>query len=200
VTQLKEFEGKKLVCVSKEGLELEESDDEKKQREEDTKNCEDLCKTVKEILGDKVEKVVVSNRIVGSPCVLVTNTFGWSANMERIMKAQARRDSSMSQYMAAKKTLELNPSNPIVKELAAKSSQDKNDTTVRDLTVLLYETALLTSGFTLEQPHDFANRLYKLISLGLSIDDAGLEADAADDKVEAATEEVAGESAMESID
>ena len=102
--------------------------------------------------------------------------------------------------MAAKKTLELNPSNPIVKELAAKSSQDKNDTTVRDLTVLLYETALLTSGFTLEQPHDFANRLYKLISLGLSIDDAGLEADAADDKVEAATEEVAGESAMESID
>ncbi len=116
------------------------------------------------------------------------------------MKAQALRDSSMSQYMAAKKTLELNPSNPIVKELAAKSSQDKNDTTVRDLTVLLYETALLTSGFTLEQPHDFANRLYKLISLGLSIDDAGLEADAADDKVEAATEEVAGESAMESID
>ncbi|SPO26604.1 probable heat shock protein 80 [Ustilago trichophora] len=200
VTQLKEFEGKKLVCVSKEGLELEESDDEKKQREEDTKNCEDLCKTVKEILGDKVEKVVVSNRIVGSPCVLVTNTFGWSANMERIMKAQALRDSSMSQYMAAKKTLELNPSNPIVKELAAKSSQDKNDTTVRDLTVLLYETALLTSGFTLEQPHDFANRLYKLISLGLSIDDTGIDADATDDKADVATEEVAGESAMESID
>ncbi|KAN0065141.1 Hsp90 chaperone hsp82 [Thecaphora frezii] len=199
VTQLKEFEGKKLVCVSKEGLELEETEEEKKQREEDAKTCEELCKTVKEILGDKVEKVVVSNRIVGSPCVLVTNTFGWSANMERIMKAQALRDSSMSQYMAAKKTLELNPSNPIVKELASKSSQDKNDTTVRDLTVLLYETALLTSGFTLEQPHDFANRLYKLISLGLSIDDAGLESTEEADK-EAATEEVAGESAMESID
>ncbi|EPQ25898.1 uncharacterized protein PFL1_06571 [Pseudozyma flocculosa PF-1] len=199
VTQLKEFDGKKLVCVSKEGLELEDTEEEKKKQEEDAKSCEDLCKTVKEILGDKVEKVVVSNRIVGSPCVLVTNTFGWSANMERIMKAQALRDSSMSQYMAAKKTLELNPSNPIVKELAAKSAQDKNDTTVRDLTVLLYETALLTSGFTLEQPHDFANRLYKLISLGLSIDDAGLEGADEGDK-EAATEEVAGESAMESID
>ncbi|CCU97592.1 unnamed protein product [Malassezia sympodialis ATCC 42132] len=198
VTQLKEFEGKKLVSVSKEGLELEETDEEKKEREEEAKKFEDLTKSIKDILGDKVEKVTVSNRIVGSPCVLVTGQFGWSANMERIMKAQALRDTSMSQYMASKKTMEINPRNAIIKELAAKVANDKNDPTVRDLTMLLYESSLLTSGFSLEQPQDFANRLFKLISLGLSIDDVDMdEAQPAED---AKAEEPAAESAMESID
>ncbi|WFD18848.1 Hsp90 chaperone hsp82 [Malassezia caprae] len=198
VTQLKEFEGKKLVSVSKEGLELEETDEEKKEREEEGKKFEDLTKSIKDILGDKVEKVTVSNRIVGSPCVLVTGQFGWSANMERIMKAQALRDTSMSQYMASKKTMEINPRNAIIKELAAKVANDKNDPTVRDLTMLLYESSLLTSGFTLEQPQDFANRLFKLISLGLSIDDVDMnDAQPAED---AKAEEPAAESAMESID
>ncbi|KAE8223881.1 hypothetical protein CF319_g3153 [Tilletia indica] len=195
VTQLKEFEGQKLICVSKEGLELDDdlSEDEKK-------SFEELTKTVKDILGDKVEKVILSNRIVDSPCVLVTGQFGWSANMERIMKAQALRDSNMSQYMASKKTLELNPSNAIVKELASKVAQDKNDPTVRDLVHLLFEASLLTSGFTLDKPSDFAGRLYKLISLGLSIDDAGVEEDAEGSKEDGAAAEGAGESAMESID
>merc|ERR1712226_475302 len=197
VTQLKEFEGKKLVSVSKEGLELEESDEEKKAREEEAKKFEELTKSIKDILGEKVEKVTVSNRIVGSPCVLVTGQFGWSANMERIMKAQALRDTSMSQYMASKKTMEINPQNAIIKELAAKVANDKNDPTVRDLTMLLYESALLTSGFTLEQPQDFANRLFKLISLGLSIDDVDAPAEASE---ETKADEPAGESAMESID
>ena len=141
--------------------------------------------------------MTVSNRIVGSPCVLVTGQFGWSANMERIMKAQALRDTSMSQYMASKKTMEINPQNAIIKELAAKVANDKNDPTVRDLTMLLYESALLTSGFTLEQPQDFANRLFKLISLGLSIDDVDAPAEASE---ETKADEPAGESAMESID
>ena len=197
VTQLKEFEGKKLVSVSKEGLELEESDEEKKQREEEAKKFEELTKSIKDILGEKVEKVTVSNRIVGSPCVLVTGQFGWSANMERIMKAQALRDTSMSQYMASKKTMEINPHNAIIKELAAKVANDKNDPTVRDLTMLLYESSLLTSGFSLEQPQDFANRLFKLISLGLSIDDTDTQPEAVE---ESKGEEPAGESAMESID
>lgn len=83
ITQLKEFDGKKLVCVSKEGLELEETEEEKKTRESEATEFGELCTVVKDALGDKVEKVVVSNRITDSPCVLVTGQFGWSSNMVR---------------------------------------------------------------------------------------------------------------------
>merc|ERR1712063_189612 len=117
VQQLKEFEGKNLVCVTKEGLELPEDEEEKKRREEQTAQFEGLCKVMKEILDKKVEKVNVSNRLVSSPCCIVTSQYGWSANMERIMKAQALRDSSTMGYMAAKKTLEVNPDHSIIKAL-----------------------------------------------------------------------------------
>jgi len=94
--QLKEYDGKKLKCCTKEGLDLDETEEEKKQKEEEKSAFEGLCKLIKDVLGEKVEKVIVSNRITDSPCVLVTGEYGWSANMERIMKAQALRDSSMT--------------------------------------------------------------------------------------------------------
>merc|ERR1712167_290771 len=96
VQQLKEYDGKKLVAVTKEGLNLEKTEDEKKEFEEKKAACETLCKLMKEVLGDKTEKVVVTDRLTSSPCCLVTGEYGWSANMERIMKAQALKDSSMS--------------------------------------------------------------------------------------------------------
>merc|ERR1711865_676657 len=171
VQQLKEYDGKKLLCATKEGLKFGETDDEKKAFEEAKAATEGLCKLMKEVLDDKVDKVVVSNRVVDSPCVLVTGEYGWSANMKRIMKAQALRDSSMSGYMASKKTMELNPSHAIIEALRARADEDKNDKTVKDLVWLLYDTSLLTSGFSLDEPVTFANRIHRLIKLGLSIDD-----------------------------
>jgi len=180
VQQLKEYDGKTLVSVTKEGLELPEDEEEKKRHEENKAQFEGLCKVMKEILDKKVEKVTVSNRLVASPCCIVTSQYGWSANMERIMKAQALRDSSTMGYMAAKKHLEINPDHPILKSLKDKADADKNDKSVKDLVCLLYETSLLASGFSLEDPQVHAARIHRMIKLGLGIDedDSSVPADA----------------------
>jgi molecular chaperone HtpG len=199
VQQLKDYDGKKLKSCSKEGLDLEETEEEKKQKEEEKARFEPLCKLMKDVLGDKVEKVVVSNRIDESPCVLVTGEYGWTANMERIMKAQALRDSSMTSYMISKKTMEINPNNPIVQELRNKAEVDQSDKTVKDLIWLLFETSLLTSGFSLDEANTFANRIHRMIKLGLSIfEDDNKEDDDLPPLQESA--EASGDNKMEEVD
>jgi len=199
VQQLKEFEGKKLVCATKEGLNISETEEEKKTFEELKAQTEGLCKLIKEVLDDKVEKVVVSNRLEHAPCCLVTGEYGWSANMERIMKAQALRDSSTSSYMMSKKTMEVNPSNPIIVSLREKISADQSDKTVKDVIWMLYDTSLLTSGFSLDEPTTFANRIHRLIKLGLSIDED--EGEGADEDMPALEHtDDAPDSTMEEVD
>merc|ERR1712145_35291 len=179
VQQLKEFDGKNLVSVTKEGLELPEDEEEKAKTEANKVKYEGLCKVMKDILDKKVEKVVVSSRLVSSPCCIVTSQYGWTANMERIMKAQALRDTSTMGYMAAKKHMEINPDHSIVENLRTRAEADKNDKSVKDLVMLLFETSLLSSGFSLEDPAVHARRIHRMIKLGLGIDED--EAEIVDD-------------------
>merc|ERR1712072_966714 len=199
--QLKEYDGKKLKSTTKEGLDIED-EDEKKKLGELKAELEPLTKLMKEVLGDKVEKVLISSRMADSPCVLTTSEYGWSANMERIIKAQALRDNSMTSYMVSKKTMEVNPKHSIMTELKKKAAADKSDKTVKDLIWLLFDTSLLTPGFNLDEPTQFAGRIHRMIKLGLSIDDDDVGLGDDDDlppleEVEGAAEEA---SKMEEVD
>ena len=173
---IKEYESKKLVCITKENLELDSN--------VDIKEYEKLCSKIKEILSDKVENVKISNRIVDSPSCLVTSDTGWSANMERIMNAQALGNNDMHGYMKSKKIMELNADHKIIKELNKRVNIDDNDKVIRQLSELLYDLSLIRSGFTVENSKLFASRLTRMIELGLCLDDEEEEAKQEENKEE----------------
>ena len=148
-------------------------------------------------MGPKIEKVVLSARITESPCVLLTGEVGWSANMERIMKAQALRDNQMPSYMMSKKTMEINPKHCIIKEMNNRYKKDKNDKTIKDLINLMYESTLINSGFSLDEPSVFVNRINNMIKLGLNLED---EEENNEDNLENLEESEIEESKMEEVD
>ena len=195
--QLKEYDGKKLINLSKESVNFddEEEDEQKKKIE---KSFEKFTKVLQEILVNKVEKVIVSHRLVDTPCMLVTSEHGYSANMERIMKAQALGGDMM--FMTSKKIMEINHSHPIIQELKTKSELNESDSSLKDLSHLLFDTALLSSGFTLDDPNLFAQRIHRMVKLGLSIDsDSDADTEDLEDLPPLEDDENVGEN-MESVD
>ena len=199
VQQLKDYKEKTLVSITKEGLEIEQTEEEKKEFEELTKDFEEVCSTIKTILGEGVSKVVVSDRMSDSPCCLVTGEFGWTANMERIVKAQALKDMSMTAHMKSPKIMEINPRHNVMKGLKRVFGNDKNDKMGKDLVYLLYDTSLIVSGFSLENPVNFSKLIHRMIVVGLGEDEDE------DDKEEEALPEIVeddveSESKMEEVD
>jgi molecular chaperone HtpG len=176
--QLREYNGKNLINITKENLNLEDDSLETLKTE-----YENVCSYMKTILSEDVEKVVVSTRLDTSPCVLVTSEYGWTANMQRIMKAQALGSNTQMGYMMGKKTLEINPSNPIIMMLKKKLDSGIESKTLKDLVHLLYDVTLQSSGFTLEDPSMFSNRILKLIQLGMGVEEEE-EEEPMKDKVE----------------
>jgi len=168
VQHVTEYEGNQLQAAHKADLALD--DNEKEQVEKLTEEYKDLTTWLSKIYGKKVEKVVVGLRTTDSPAVLVTGTYGWSANMERIMKAQTFSDQQKYSYMQGRKTLEINPHHPIIKELKTKSEATPDDKGLEDLAHIIYDAATVSSGFTVADTKEFAHRLHKVVSLALGVD------------------------------
>ena len=171
VQQLKEYEGKQLVDVSKEDLDLGQTEEEKEEIKTKEKDFESFTKYVKKILGDEVSKVVLTTRTVDTPCILSSSKGTWNANMQRIMKSQPLGNNMMHQFMMGQKILEINPNNKTIMALRSKYTQEPSDTTVKDLVWLLYETAMINSGFQLKNTSSHAKRINRLISFGLDVED-----------------------------
>jgi len=187
---LPEFDGKKFQNVAKEGLKIDESEKGKERKEALIKEFEPLTTWLKETaLKDKIEKAVVSERLATSPCALIASTYGWSGNMQRLMKAQTHtkaNDPNSAHYGDAKRTLEINPGHPLIKEMKRRSEADAADPTAKDLAALLWETATLRSGYELDDMKGFGDRIERMMKLSMNID-----ADAKVDEFDLPEEETA---------
>lgn len=174
IQNLPEFDGKKFQNVAKEGLKIDDSEKAKERKEALTKDFEPLTNWLKEnALKDKIEKAVVSERLHSSPCALIASTYGWSGNMQRLMKAQTHtksQDPNQAHYGGAKRTFEINPGHPLIKELKRRSEADAEDKTAKDLAVLLWETATLRSGYELDDTAGFGSRVERMLRLSMNVD------------------------------
>jgi heat shock protein beta len=180
VQNLTEFDGKKLQSVTKEGLKFgdEDADTVAKRDKIYKEQMKPLTEALAPMFKEQIEKIVISDRVVNSPAVLVTSRYGYSANMERIMKAQAFADNKQAQYMVSKKTMEINPRHPIILKLAAMATADKEDKKFEELAWLVHDTALINSGFTMEKTGDFATRMYSVMQSAMSLDSLELAPEA----------------------
>ena len=197
VQQLRDFEDKKLICITKGDIIFDEDEEQIKKTKEE---FERLCDLIKLHLGDKVERVVVSNRLVDTPCVLSTSEHGWSSHMEKIMKLQALRDNNMNQYMMAKKTFEINPDHKIIKNLKQKIDKENDDRVIKDLIDLLYQTSLISSGFDIENPVVFVKRIHSIVECGLNLEDEGEKPEEQEEQEEQEKPEEQDDSKMEEVD
>lgn len=174
IQALPEFDGKRFQNVAKEGVKFEESDKAKEKREALEKEFEPLTTWMKEnALKDQIEKAVLSQRLTNSPCALVASQYGWSGNMERIMKAQAYqtgKDISTNYYASQKKTLEINPKHPLIKEMLKRVQDNAEDQTASDLAVVLFETATLRSGYQLVDTKAYGDRIERMLRLSMNVD------------------------------
>ncbi|KAG8366500.1 hypothetical protein BUALT_Bualt17G0086500 [Buddleja alternifolia] len=165
IQNLQTYKEKKFVDISKEDLELGDEDEVKEREDKQEYNL--LCDWIKQQLGDQVAKVQVSKRLSSSPCVLVSGKFGWSANMERLMRAQTLGDTSSLEFMRGRRILEINPDHPIVKDLNAACKNAPDSTDAKRAVELLYDTALISSGFTPDSPAELGNKIYEMMAMAL---------------------------------
>ncbi|XP_009791520.1 endoplasmin homolog [Nicotiana tabacum] len=184
---LMDYEDNKFQNVSKEGLKLGKDSKAKELKE----SFKELTKWWKGALAsDNIDDVKISNRLADTPCVVVTSKYGWSANMERIMQSQTLSDASKQAYMRGKRVLEINPRHPIIKELRDRVAKDPEDESVEQTAQLMYQTALLESGFLLNDPKDFASRIYSSVKSSLNVSpDAAVEEEEDIEEPEAETDD-----------
>merc|ERR1719152_987819 len=205
VQHLTEFEGKRLINASREGLKLEEGDKEKKREEKYKEMFKPLLDYSKDLLGKKVEKVQISKHLVQSPVVVLSADYGWTAQMEKVMKSQAFADQSKFEFMKSKRVFEVNPRHPVIVELNKRVGETPDDASTKDLVMSLYLSAVVSAGYQLtpEDAMDFGERVNRMVTANLGVEmDAELapEIEVPEEEEEAEEEEETEEEEMEGAD